>query len=247
LVAGLESVGEDHYRRQGEGWEVVVTQGTGELVATVTGAAPGGARARLEHLFDLGLDIAAVEQHLNTSPALRPRVAENPGLRLPGCWDAFELVVRAILGQQVSVKGAATLSGRLVDRFGAPTAETLADADVASIGLPKQRGACIQEFARAVLAGDVRFDSSSTDLAAQLKSVKGIGEWTAQYVVMRALHDMDAFPASDLVLMKKSGHATHRSLLAEAESWRPFRAYAAMHIWAHRGTSGVLAEPPDSF
>ena len=207
----------------GEGWSATVTHEPGHLVAEIEGPAPPDTVTRLRHLFDVAADMGQIEAHLGQFPALGIR--RNPGLRLPGCWDAFELIIRAILGQQVSVKGAATLSARLVERFGPPTAVALADADVGLIGLPKQRAACIRAAAQAMLNGQLSLD------AASLEAVKGIGPWTAQYVLMRALHDSDAFPASDLVLMKKSGHLTSRSLTAEAETWRPYRAYAAMHLW----------------
>ena len=226
LVAGLETVGEDRYRRVGEGWSVTVTHEPGQLLVEIKGPAPQDTEARLRHLFDVAADIGQIEAHLGQFAALRSK--QHPGLRLPGCWDAFELIIRAILGQQVSVKGAATLSARLVERFGAPTAAALADADAGLIGLPKQRAACIRAAAQAMLNGQLSLD------AAALEAVKGIGPWTAQYVLMRALHDADAFPASDLVLMKNSGHPTPRLLTAEAENWRPYRAYAAMHIWKFR-------------
>ncbi len=223
LVAGLESVTEDRYRRIGHGWSATVTHEPGHLVAEIEGAAPEDTVARLRHLFDVAADIGQIEAHLGQFPTLGSH--RLPGLRLPGCWDSFELIIRAILGQQVSVKGAATLSARLVERFGAPSAAVLAEADVGLIGLPRQRADCLRAAARAKLDGRLNLD------AASLEAVKGIGPWTAQYVLMRALHDADAFPASDLVLMKKSGHLNSRALTAAAEPWRPYRAYAAMHIW----------------
>lgn len=219
LTAGLESVTADQYQRRGDGWTVTVSHGDGELLATIERDAPPDTEARLRHLFDLDVDIRNVEKHLRRFPALR--VDQHPGLRLPGCWDPFELIVRAILGQQVSVKGAATLSARLVDRFGAPTPGALVDADIT--GMPQARAACIRAVARAMLDG--------LELSAEsLQRVAGIGPWTAQYILMRAAHDTDAFPASDLVLMKKTGR-TARDLTLEAEQWRPYRAYAALHIW----------------
>jgi AraC family transcriptional regulator of adaptative response / DNA-3-methyladenine glycosylase II len=218
LTAGLESIADGRYRRIGDGWSVTVGS---DLVAVIDGDSPPDTEARLRHLFDLDVDIAAVERHLR--PFLR--VDDHPGLRLPGCWDPFELIVRAILGQQVSVKGAATLSARLVERFGPPTPETLAEADIP--GIPKQRAACIRAAARAMLQG-LPLDAGS------LQKITGIGPWTAQYILMRAAHHRDAFPASDLVLMRRTG-LTARGLLEEAERWRPYRAYAAMHLW--RGES----------
>jgi len=220
LTAGLESVTEDAYQRRGVNWTVTVTHAQHELLAEIDGPAPKDTEAKLRHLFDLDADIGPIEDHLSRFPALQSH--QHPGLRLPGCWDPFELLIRAILGQQVSVKGAATLSARLVDHFGPPTPQALAEADVALIGIPGQRAACIRAAAQAMLDG-LTFD--------RLETVKGIGPWTAEYVRMRALHDRDAFPASDLVLLKKSGHSDPRRLTAAAEPWRPYRAYAAMHIW----------------
>ena len=226
LFAGVENVEGNQYCRRGHGWKVSVSHQPGALLVNVTGSAPQDTAGRVSHLFDLAARTSQIEAHLNQFPALRPRIAAHPGLRLPGCWDSFELVVRAILGQQVSVKGAATLSARLVQRFGPPTAQSLAEADVALIGLPQPRAACIRAVSQAVLDGNVDLHSAQS-----LEAVKGIGPWTAQYVLMRALHSPDAFPASDLVLLKKTGHANPRTLAKEAENWRPYRAYAAMHIW----------------
>ena len=219
LTAGLELVTADSYRRQGNGWSATVTYRDGELTATTAGDAPANTEARLRHLFDLDVDIAAVEKHLANFPALR--IGDHPGLRLPGCWDPFELIVRAILGQQVSVKGAATLSARMVDQFGPPTPQALVDADIR--GVPKARADCLRAVARAMLNG---LELNST----ALQRIPGIGPWTAQYILMRAAHDADAFPATDLVLMRNSG-LTHRRLMDAAEAWRPYRAYAAMHLW----------------
>ncbi|HYL34869.1 MAG TPA: 3-methyladenine DNA glycosylase 2, partial [Bryobacteraceae bacterium] len=157
----------------------------------------------------------------------------HPGLRLPGCWDAFELAVRAILGQQVTVKGATTLTGRLVERFGAPRADVLADADLAGIGLPKARAESIRAFARAVSDGQIRFDASvaAPEFVARLCELPGIGAWTANYIAMRALGDPDAFPASDLGLLKAAGASSPRRLEQIAEAWRPWRSYAALYLW----------------
>ena len=187
----------------GDGWSATVTHEPGHLVAEIQGPAPKDTETRLRHLFDVAADIGQIEAHLGQFPALGSR--RHPGLRLPGCWDSFELIIRAILGQQVSVKGAATLSARLVERFGPPTAAALADADVGLIGLPRQRADCLRAAAQAKLDGRLNLD------AASLEAVKGIGPWTAQYVLMRALHDADAFPASDLVLMKKTGAISRRA------------------------------------
>jgi len=224
VFAGVESTTEDHYRRHGEGWQVTVSHRPGKLLVETAGPAPADTRARVRHLFDSSAPIQEIDKHLSQFPKLR--IHAHPGLRLPGCWDSFELVIRAILGQHVSVKGATTLSARLVERFGPPTARSLVDADVAIIGLTRPRAASIRAIAQAVLNRTVDLHD-----AASLEAVKGIGPWTAQYALMRTAHSADAFPASDLVLMKNTGHSNPRSLAAAAEAWRPYRAYAAMHIW----------------
>ncbi|HEY6389804.1 MAG TPA: hypothetical protein VIX89_00925, partial [Bryobacteraceae bacterium] len=141
--------------------------------------------------------------------------------------------VRAMLGQQVTVKGATTLAGRLVARFGPPKAEILADADLASIGLPKARAESMRGFARAVCDGRIRFDgaASSQETIGRMCELPGVGPWTANYIAMRALGDPDAFPASDLGLLKAAGVSSARRLEKLAEEWRPWRSYAAMYLW----------------
>jgi AraC family transcriptional regulator of adaptative response / DNA-3-methyladenine glycosylase II len=155
-------------------------------------------------------------------------VRDRAGMRVPGCWDGFEIAVRAILGQQVSVKGATTMAGRLVAEFGGgnifPAAEALADADLTRIGLTKQRAHSIREVASAVARREVSFDASLGLEAFEeaMTKLPGIGPWTAQYIGMR-IGEPDAFPAGDLYL---------KSFVKESEAWRPWRAYAAMYIWS---------------
>ena len=178
---------------------------------------------RIRRIFDLGADPAAISAALKKDPQLRPMIAGHPGLRVPGCWDGFELAVRAVLGQQVSVKAATTLAGRLASAFGAetqegilfPTAESLAEADLSRIGLTSARVRTIHALAQAVTKGLAIEDTAG------LTSIPGIGEWTAQYIAMR-LGEPDAFPGTDLYL---------RAHASRSESWRPWRAYAALHIW----------------
>jgi AraC family transcriptional regulator of adaptative response / DNA-3-methyladenine glycosylase II len=175
-------------------------------------------------------------------------------LRVPGAWDGFELGIRAILGQQVSVAGASTLTARLAAKFGHPvpfqvdgltctfpTADELADAEL-SIGIPASRADAIREFARAVVSGAVVFDGGqdAATFTGRLCAIRGLGPWTAQYIAMRALSDPDAFPAGDLVLLRATGMQTTAQLERYAERWRPWRAYAAMQIWqgVHDGTTG---------
>ena len=177
--------------------------------------------ARARRLFDLDADPHEIGRHLATSAALAPLVKRRPGLRVPGAWDGFELAVRAILGQQVSVRGATTLAGRLVAKFGAALAETndaglthlfptpaaLAAADVAAIGLPRARAEAIRALARAVADGSLALDGGLEldALVERLCEIPGIGPWTAHYVAMRACGETDAFPAGDLVLRRAYG------------------------------------------
>jgi len=206
------------------------------------------------NLFDLDADPARIDEVLGRDKTLAPLVASCPGLRVPGAFDPFEVAVRAILGQQVTVRAATTLAGRLAERFGDPfesgekglgrifpRPEVLSRARLAGIGLPAARAAAIRRLAAAVAAGDVILDGAGgADRAAEeLTGIPGIGEWTASYVGMRAFREPDAFPAGDLGLRHALGARSdlpgRREILARAEAWRPWRAYAAMHLW-RRGT-----------
>jgi AraC family transcriptional regulator, regulatory protein of adaptative response / DNA-3-methyladenine glycosylase II len=200
---------------------------------------------RIRAMFDLNADWTAIARALNADPVLATNVKGNPGLRVPGCWNGFELGVRAILGQQVAVRGATTLAGRLAKKFGQPLVksnglthtfpqpETLADADVASIGIPQARALTIREFASFVVQHKVSFEGTlnAETLLQQLCGIPGIGPWTLQYIAMRALGDPDAFPCGDLGLLRGLGLKSARELEVRAEVWRPWRAYAAMYIW----------------
>jgi AraC family transcriptional regulator of adaptative response / DNA-3-methyladenine glycosylase II len=207
---------------------------------------------QVRRIFDLDADPVEISSHLRRDALLAPLVRSRPGTRVPGAWDGFELTVRAILGQQVSVKGATTLAGRMVQRYGEPLpepvhglshlfprAERLLRIDPSRIGVPRARGAAIKGLARAVLNGEVDFEATPEEGIRQLKSLRGVGDWTAQYVAMRAFRDPDGFPASDLALLRSLGDGTGvkvRELLERAEGWRPWRAYAAMHLWRRYGT-----------
>jgi AraC family transcriptional regulator of adaptative response / DNA-3-methyladenine glycosylase II len=174
---------------------------------------------------------------------------------VPGCWNGFELVVRAILGQQVTVKGATTLAGRIASRFGKPfcgptglthlfpAPQVLADARLGEIGLTGARVETIRSLARAVCAGKINLAGGvdSEALLRRLCEIPGIGHWTAQYVAMRALGEPDAFPSSDLGLLRALALETPRELEHRAQAWRPWRAYAAMYLW-RSGTDCVARE-----
>jgi AraC family transcriptional regulator of adaptative response / DNA-3-methyladenine glycosylase II len=252
-IPGVESVSAGVYRRSIAPGAVPgiieVSHGNSEIILEIDHPRPEHLLAivsRVRRLFDLDADPLAIAASLETDPLLRPRVRARPGLRVPGAWDAFELCIRAILGQQVSVRGASTLTGRLVARFGRPLplahggvthlfpdAADLAEVDVASIGIPGKRADAIRALAAAVAAQQLILDGSAPpeDVRARLRSLAGIGEWTAGYIAMRALGDPDAFPTGDLVLVRAAQARTARELETSAEQWRPWRSYAAMHLW----------------
>jgi AraC family transcriptional regulator of adaptative response / DNA-3-methyladenine glycosylase II len=200
---------------------------------------------RIRAMFDLSADWVDIGQSLRGDPELARPVETGPGLRVPGCWNGFELATRAILGQQITVRGATTLAGRLVRTFGKPfapasglthlfpAAEVLAEAKLTSIGLPAARAETIRGLARAVSDGKIRFEGivDSESFLARLCEIPGIGKWTAQYVAMRALREPDAFPSTDLGLQRALALESSRELEQRAEAWRPWRAYAAMYLW----------------
>ena len=204
---------------------------------------------RVRRIFDLDADLGAVHAALRESPLLARGIKQRPGLRVPGGWDGFEVAVRAVLGQQISVAGATTLARRLVESFGEkrqgardgldrvfPTPERLRDAPLESIGLPKTRAATLRALARAVLDEriDFRAGQSLDDFVERFVALPGIGPWTAQYMAMRGLGHPDAFPAGDLVLQQVLGgdkRLSERETEARSQAWRPWRAYAVLHLW----------------
>lgn len=243
-IAGIEQVDAVRYRRAfslaRQAGSFTVMPGRAGLAVEVEYPDPRALLQILERvrrMFDLAADPHTIAAAFGRDATLGPRIRRRPGLRLPGAWDPFELSIRAILGQQVSVKGASTLCGRLVARLGDggfPRAETLAEADIGSIvGLPRKRAEAIRAFSQGVAAGEIDL-SAGADAAVfreRLRAIPGLGDWTAQYISMRAFNDPDAFPASDLGLLKASGAQSPRELLEMAEAWRPWRAYAAMYLW----------------
>jgi len=207
---------------------------------------------RLRRTFDLDADPAAIAEHFSEDAFIGPLVKMRPGLRVPGAFDGFELAIRAVLGQQVSVKGASTLTGRLVEKYGDaistphgenwpthlfPTPHAIMTDDLNKIGLPKSRAATLFNVAEAVASGALSLvptqDAAKTE--ATFKNLKGIGDWTASYVALRALGDPDAFPEGDLGLQKATaadgGRLSAKQLHTLAEAWRPWRSYAALHLW----------------
>lgn len=203
--------------------------------------------ARVRRVFDVAADPITIGSHLSKDPSLARLIALRPGLRSPGGWDEFELAVRAVLGQQVSVGAARTLAGRLVELTTGiggtspllfPTAAQVASADLEQLGMPATRRRTLKALAEAAAANPKLFERAATleGSVTALRQIPGIGEWTAQYIALRALREPDAFPASDLVLLKVTANGSGTrpkpaQLLARAEAWRPWRAYAAQHLW----------------
>jgi AraC family transcriptional regulator of adaptative response / DNA-3-methyladenine glycosylase II len=214
-----------------------------------------GIIARIRRVFDLGVDVGAIGAHLAQDPLLAPLIAERPGLRAPGGWDGFELAVRAVLGQQVTVAAARKLAGRLAQICGTPlraeqlhrpalhlafpTAAQVAAADLSAIGMPGARRDALAALAQAALQDPSLFEPQGTveETVARLRAIRGIGEWTAHYIALRAVRETDAFPASDIGLLRGAAirvgvRPSPARLQDRAETWRPWRAYAAQHLWA---------------
>jgi AraC family transcriptional regulator of adaptative response / DNA-3-methyladenine glycosylase II len=232
-LPGLEEVHDGAWRRKlPEGWLEVRRDGTGHLEARMPAAlAPRALQiaARVQRVFDLRADPRPIVEHLSRDPLLKRFL--GPGLRIPGAWDPFEMAVRAILGQQISVARARSMAIALIDRCGGfPSPAQLAEGGLR--GMPAARASAIAGLARSVLDGKVRLDGSQDldSAAAELCALPGIGDWTAQVIALRALGEPDAFPAADLGLCKGLG-LPPQALRKRAEAWRPWRAYAASAVW----------------
>jgi AraC family transcriptional regulator of adaptative response / DNA-3-methyladenine glycosylase II len=208
---------------------------------------------RCRYLFDLDADTKAIADVLSTDQMLARLVKARPGLRVPGTIDGFELTVRAIIGQQVSVAGARTLAARLVTALGEPldqpqgtlthffpTAHKIAQTDLHGLGLTRSRVTALQAVAHAVVEEGLTLDrvADREQAITRLLQIPGIGPWTTSYVAMRALGDPDAFPATDLGLRRAFEQlgltADSSNIQKHAESWRPWRAYGAHHLWAYQ-------------
>ena len=216
---------------------------------------------RVREMFDLDAPVGDIRDLLAQDPKLEKLLQQRPGIRVPGAWDGFELTVRAILGQQVSVKAATTLAGRIAERYGEsvvipgtisgelglnrlfPTPNKLARAQMKNLGIVTTRADTIRRVAQAACDGSLAFDAAQDpdDLCRELTAIKGIGDWTAQYVAMRVCKHPDAFPALDLGLLQAlglRGVAGSKILRERAEAWRPWRAYAALLLWSSLSNSG---------
>lgn len=260
-IPGIEMVDTTHYRRtvsigMHEGWIAVSQAGSGraldlELSPSLIPVI-GAVVVRIKRLFDLGADPGAVSAQLGQIPLLADAVRRLPGLRVPGAFDGFEIAVRAILGQQVSVRGASTIAGRWADKFGqpiatpyamlnrlTPTAITVAAASggqIAALGIVGARARAIVELGRRVAANELSLGFAPRIEASieALQEIPGVGAWTSQYIAMRALQWPDAFPSGDLVLRRAAG-MNESQLRSRAESWRPWRSYAAHYLWSMAG------------
>lgn len=276
-IRGVESVQPDCYARSirlghAQGTIAVrMAEHQNALVATirfpVVTALPAIV-ARIRRIFDLGADPVVIGAHLAEDPVMAPLVAARPGLRVPGAWDGIELAVRGILGQQITVSAATALAAKLVDLCGSalpppddpalatvthtfPLPEDLARVDELglALGMPRARAAAITGLAKSAAAEPSLFEPGRGlgEAIRRLRDLPGVGEWTAHYIAMRALHEPDAFPAADIGLMRAmataDGRPTPAQLLVHANAWRPWRAYAALHLWA---SDPAAARPPSS-
>ena len=247
---GVESVEANRYQRT-----IAIGNAAGTIAISPAGDGPaltlevryGDPRAllsiveRVRRMFDLGADPSGIAQQLAGDSLLKHPMQAHGGIRVPGAWDPFELTVRAIVGQQISVAAATTIAGRLAARWGSPvdgglaltrlfpTPQQLKDAPAEEAGIIPARAATLRALARAVIDQRVCFEGDSA--MRSLLAIPGIGEWTAQYVAMRALNEPDAFPSGDLVLRRMAGDLSARELDRRSKAWRPWRAYAVMLLW----------------
>jgi AraC family transcriptional regulator of adaptative response / DNA-3-methyladenine glycosylase II len=271
-IEGVEAVTADSYRRviafDDAIGTIEVTQAPRQSALSVTVRFPRlnvlpAIIARVRRQFDLSAEPTAIAAALSCDPVLAPLVRARPGLRVPGAWDGFEIAVRAVLGQQITVKAATRLAGRLVAALGDsvdskinvtglthafPPPDRFEVDTLAGLGMPRLRAATLAAISGAAQR-DARFFDPRRDLAeavARLREVAGVGEWTAHYVAMRALGESDAFLPTDIGVLRTLASAGQRPKPAEvarrAEAWRPWRAYAMLHLWT---ADAALASPPE--
>ncbi|TWT34298.1 AlkA N-terminal domain-containing protein [Blastopirellula retiformator] len=221
--------------------------------------------ARIRRMFDLNADIGAIGGVLSQDPRLAPLIEARPGLRIPGAWDGFEIAVRAILGQQITVQAARSLASRLVSKLGVPLEgegpaglthrfpppERFDQQTIESLGMPRARAAAIVDLATRLSAEPQLLETigQRANAIEALCELRGIGPWTAHYIAMRVLRDSDAFLAADVGLQRVMAvdgvRPTAKRLLAWAENWRPWRAYAVMHLWTSESSSLESSHPQE--
>jgi AraC family transcriptional regulator of adaptative response / DNA-3-methyladenine glycosylase II len=261
VIPGLETVTQDSYSRvielRGLTGSITVAHAPEQSALRVSVRFPHLAAlsviiARIRRMFDLSADPGAIASVLSADPALAPLVAARPGLRVPGGWNGFEIAVRAVLGQQVTLQAGTRLAGKVVDALGSrvahdlsvdglthsfPPPERFETDTIAKLGMPRARAAALAGVAAAFTADPHLFDPRRDleEAITQLRKLPGIGEWTAQYIAMRALGETDAFLAGDVALQRIIATNGQRpdaaALLARAERWRPWRAYVVLHLW----------------
>jgi AraC family transcriptional regulator of adaptative response / DNA-3-methyladenine glycosylase II len=272
-IPGIEAISERRYARTidldgARGTVLVEPTSSSALRATVRFprlASLPTIIARLRRVFDLAADPIAIGSHLAEDPLLAPLIAARPGLRVPGAWDGFELAVRAVLGQQVTVGHAVCLAGKLVARFGErlaavpaedaglthvfPRPDRLVSADLTVLGMPRARASAVTSLAAAVENDPLvlGWGRSLSEYVQRLRDLPGIGDWTAEYIAMREMREPDAFPAADVGLRRalqttNGARPTVPELVARAERWRPWRAYAAQHLWTAEARKAATSQ-----
>jgi AraC family transcriptional regulator, regulatory protein of adaptative response / DNA-3-methyladenine glycosylase II len=262
-IPGVEMTDATHYRRtvaigDSKGWIAVSLHPGGsalnlEISPSLT-AMIGAIIGRVKQLFDLGAAPDSVRAVLRQDEILAPTVRRLPGLRVAGAFDGFELAVRTVLGQQVSVKGASTIAGRWAMAFGEPIAtpfpslnrlspsadrmSAVTADEIAALGMVGARARCLVGLAQAVSERKIvlAYAANVEEQIEGLMRLPGIGHWTANYIAMRALHWPDAFPTGDLVLMR-AAKSSQKQLQQRSEAWRPWRAYAAHYLWQSLGVA----------
>jgi AraC family transcriptional regulator of adaptative response / DNA-3-methyladenine glycosylase II len=268
-MAGVEHVGDGRYSRtielEGDAGWISVANAPARSALDVEVRFPRldalpAIIARIRRMFDLAADPVAIDAALSLDPALAPLVAARPGMRSPGAWDGFEIAVRAVLGQQITVPVASRLAGTLAQAFGRPLDPELAPPGLthlfpsperftaealACLKIPGARIAALVGLAQASIADPGLFDPRADleDAVRRLRALPGLGEWTAQYIAMRALRENDAFLAADVAVQRALEQDGERpgakALLARSQSWRPWRAYAVLHLWAALGDAAA--------
>jgi AraC family transcriptional regulator, regulatory protein of adaptative response / DNA-3-methyladenine glycosylase II len=266
-IDDVEQVEDRRYRRtihcdgQSGRIEVAHHADSAALIVEVSGPVAtleGEVKARLRRLFDLDADLPRITAHLARDSGMAQLVARRPTVRVFGGWDGFEVAARTVIGQQVTVERARRLNGVLVERCGPvaapvvrglgrlfPTPRQVVDADLSAMGMPGARAATLKAVAAAAIDDPQLFERAGSldETIARLRGIRGIGDWTAHYIAMRACREPDAFPASDVGLLRGAADRAGRrptpaELTARAEAWRPWRAYAAHQLWAVDNTAG---------